>query len=138
MRSFAKVMFSTVRDETFFESCGVTDLIATCYGGRNHLVAMEFAKNEDNKTFDELERDMLNGQKLQGILTSDEVQTVLQIKGWERQYPLFTAVNAISRGLFKPKDIARYREVASSPKLRADYVSKSERRLSILEAKIDL
>jgi hypothetical protein len=44
MRAFSKALYPTVRDETFFESCGVADLIATCYGGRNRLVAMEYTK----------------------------------------------------------------------------------------------
>jgi hypothetical protein len=44
MRRFSKELYPTVRDETFFESCGVADLIATCYGGRNRLVAMEFTR----------------------------------------------------------------------------------------------
>ena len=44
MRSFSKQLYPTVRDETFFESCGVADLVATCYGGRNKLVAAEYTK----------------------------------------------------------------------------------------------
>jgi hypothetical protein len=44
MRRFSKELYPTVRDETFFESCGVADLIATCYGGRNRLVAMEYTR----------------------------------------------------------------------------------------------
>ena len=33
MRTLAAAIYPSVRDGTFFESCGVADLIATCYGG---------------------------------------------------------------------------------------------------------
>ena len=33
MRRLSETMYPSVRDVTFFESCGVADLIATCYGG---------------------------------------------------------------------------------------------------------
>ena len=39
-----QALYPTVRDETFFEPCGVADLIATCYGGRNRLVAEAYTK----------------------------------------------------------------------------------------------
>lgn len=39
MRAFSKALYPTVRDDTFLECCGVGDLVATCYGGRNRLVA---------------------------------------------------------------------------------------------------
>lgn len=81
------------RDETFFESCGVADLIATCYGGRNRLVAKEFVAAElagAPASFAELEVKLLNGQKLQGVLTSNEVQAILFRRNWEKEYPLFT------------------------------------------------
>ena len=33
MRRLSEAVYPSVRDLTFFESCGVADLIATCYGG---------------------------------------------------------------------------------------------------------
>lgn len=106
-------------------------MIATCYGGRNHKIAVLFAQGQG--TFEDLERDVLNGQKLQGVLTSNEVQEVLEKRGWEKDYPLFTAVNAITRGLFPAKDIVRYREVANSHAVQSESITRSQRRLSILE-----
>lgn len=33
MKAFSKLLFSSVKDSTFFESCGVADLITTCCKG---------------------------------------------------------------------------------------------------------
>ncbi|XP_030580506.1 glycerol-3-phosphate dehydrogenase 1-like protein [Archocentrus centrarchus] len=83
----------TVSTATFLESCGVADLITTCYGGRNRRVAEAFAKT--GKSIVVLENELLNGQKLQGPATSAEVYRILQQKGLVNKFPLFTAVYQI-------------------------------------------
>ena len=93
MMSFSKLFLSDgeVKDSTFMESCGVADLITTCYGGRNRKVSEAFAKT--GKPLAELEAEMLNGQKLQGPETARELQGVLKARGIApTQFPLFTAV----------------------------------------------
>ncbi|XP_028102775.1 glycerol-3-phosphate dehydrogenase [NAD(+)]-like [Camellia sinensis] len=64
MKAFSKLLFSSVQDSTFFESCGVADLITTCWG-RNRKCAEAFARNGGKRSFDELEEEILQGQKLQ-------------------------------------------------------------------------
>lgn len=78
MRQFAHRVYGDhdVKDETFFESCGVADLITTCFGGRNRRCAEAFVKT--GKDWNALEEEMLNGQKLQGTLTAKEVYEVLK------------------------------------------------------------
>ncbi|KAF5908866.1 glycerol-3-phosphate dehydrogenase [NAD(+)], cytoplasmic, partial [Clarias magur] len=80
MIAFARIFCtaSTVSPATFLESCGVADLITTCYGGRNRKVGEAFAKT--GKSIEELEKEMLNGQKLQGPATAAEVNHILKHK----------------------------------------------------------
>ncbi|XP_075068485.1 glycerol-3-phosphate dehydrogenase 1-like protein [Mixophyes fleayi] len=94
MIAFAKIFCKgQVSTSTFLESCGVADLITTCYGGRNRKVAEAFVKT--GKSIEELEQEMLNGQKLQGPQTSAEVYRILQQKGLVDKFPLFNAVYQI-------------------------------------------
>ncbi|XP_017322501.1 glycerol-3-phosphate dehydrogenase 1a [Ictalurus punctatus] len=95
MIAFARLFCSAgpVSSETFLESCGVADLITTCYGGRNRRVAEAFAKT--GRSLEELEKEMLNGQKLQGPATAAEVHVVLKNKNLLDKFPLFSAVYEI-------------------------------------------
>ncbi|OMO59372.1 hypothetical protein CCACVL1_24883 [Corchorus capsularis] len=110
MRAFSKLLFSSVRDSTFFESCGVADVITTCLGGRNRKVAEAFAKNGGKRSFDELEAEMLQGQKLQGVSTAREVYEVLSHRGWLELFPLFATVHEICVGRLPPSAIVEYSE----------------------------
>lgn len=94
MVAFARLFCTgAVSTSTFLESCGVADLITTCYGGRNRRVAEAFVKSD--KSIEELERDMLNGQKVQGPLASADVYNILKQKGVLEKFPLFVGVYRI-------------------------------------------
>lgn len=95
MLKFGKMFFGdSVRTATFTEhSCGIADLITSCAGGRNRLCAMEFVKT--GKSMDQLERELLAGQKLQGAATAVEVHELLVEKNLVKEFPLFTAVYRI-------------------------------------------
>ena len=81
MQRFCELFFSGVQNQTFFESCGVADLITTCYGGRNRKCAEAFVTGAAGKTWDEIEATLLNGQKLQGTITAKDVMVCLEAKG---------------------------------------------------------
>ncbi|XP_027902060.1 glycerol-3-phosphate dehydrogenase [NAD(+)]-like [Vigna unguiculata] len=110
MMAFSKMCFPSVKDSTFMESCGVADLITTCMGGRNRKVADAYARNGGKRSFDELEAEMLQGQKLQGVLTAKEVHEVLSNRGWLHIFPLFSAVHLISIGRLPPSAIVKISE----------------------------
>ncbi|MCO5570011.1 hypothetical protein L7F22_023726 [Adiantum nelumboides] len=117
MKHFSEEFFEGVKPETFTEtSAGIADLITTCEfmaarparrlvadgcfalpgfaGGRNRKCAEAFVKT--GKSFDQLEKELLNGQKLQGSETAREVHNFLQARGKVDDYPLFKAVYSIA------------------------------------------
>ncbi|CAH0558679.1 unnamed protein product [Brassicogethes aeneus] len=102
MVKFVDVFYPGGKLSSFFESCGVADLITTCYGGRNRKVSEAFVKT--GKSIKELEDEMLNGQKLQGPFTAEEVNYMLKNKNMEEKFPLFTAIHKICTGQLGPKD----------------------------------
>ncbi|ORX72224.1 NAD-dependent glycerol-3-phosphate dehydrogenase [Linderina pennispora] len=82
-----------IQDSTFNESCGIADVITTCYGGRNRRLAEEFVRT--GKPMAQLEQEMLNGQKLQGYLTAGEVYQYISSRGVADHFPLFTRIYKI-------------------------------------------
>ncbi|XP_067934533.1 glycerol-3-phosphate dehydrogenase [NAD(+)], cytoplasmic-like isoform X2 [Watersipora subatra] len=102
MIKFVDTFYEGTKPATFLESCGVADLVTTCYGGRNRRVAEAMVKT--GKSLETLEKEMLNGQKLQGPPTAAEVSVMLKAQNKEHVFPLFAAVQKICVGEMEPKE----------------------------------
>uniref|UniRef100_A0A0K0G0B8 Glycerol-3-phosphate dehydrogenase [NAD(+)] n=1 Tax=Strongyloides venezuelensis TaxID=75913 RepID=A0A0K0G0B8_STRVS len=103
---FAERYYPPSNLKTFFQSCGVADLVTTCYGGRNRKLGMAFAKSDkDIKT---LEKEMLNGQSAQGVYTAEELREMLKQNNAEADFPLFIGVDKVCKKEIKPKELIEY------------------------------
>lgn len=60
------------------------------------------------QTISELEKEILQGQKLQGPFTAEEVNYMLKAKNMEDRFPLFTAVHRICIGETTPMELIEY------------------------------
>ncbi|KAK0189471.1 NAD-dependent glycerol-3-phosphate dehydrogenase C-terminus-domain-containing protein [Armillaria mellea] len=111
MSTFTLEFFPGSSPLTFsHHSAGVADLITTSFGGRNRKCAEAFIKSKPQysgeqrgKSFEQLEKELLNGQKLQGTLTSQEVFEFLEARGRLEGYPLFEKVYRIAFEEMDPK-----------------------------------
>jgi glycerol-3-phosphate dehydrogenase (NAD+) len=102
---FAARYFASSDPMTMIESAGVADLITTCIGGRNRKVSEAFAIAGGKRSWDELETEMLGGQKLQGTGTCKEVMAILKRDNAVADFPLFSLINSIAFGGASPKTI---------------------------------
>eukprot|EP00928_Gymnodinium_smaydae_P053739 TRINITY_DN37665_c0_g1_i1.p1 TRINITY_DN37665_c0_g1~~TRINITY_DN37665_c0_g1_i1.p1 ORF type:complete len:1008 (-),score=145.47 TRINITY_DN37665_c0_g1_i1:51-3074(-) len=120
MAALVHELFPSSRSETLTESCGVADLLTSCYGGRNRLCAEAFAK-DTTRTWQELEAELLNGQKLQGPSTCADVQAIINQRGLQKKFPLFTAIHAAVTKAMPPEDVFSCNGfVRSRPQLDSD------------------
>lgn len=104
MVKFSTLFFPASRAATFTEeSPGVADLITSSSSGRNFRCAREFVRT--GKDIETIEREMLNGQKLQGTTTAKELHEFLSRQGQVSQFPLHTAVYRILYEGLKPQDL---------------------------------
>jgi len=88
--------FFPAQSTPLLESCGVADLVTTCFGGRNRKCAEAFARAGGKRSWEEIEAELLNGQKLQGPMTSAELMPVIKANKLEKKLPLLCAVHAIA------------------------------------------
>ncbi|GAA6043961.1 hypothetical protein JCM8097_004890 [Rhodosporidiobolus ruineniae] len=104
MSAFTLEFFPSASPHTFsHHSAGVADLITTSFGGRNRKCAEAFVTS--GKTFDELEAELLNGQRLQGVITAEEIYGFLEARGRLDGYPLFEKVYKICRRELEPQSL---------------------------------
>ncbi len=111
MKRFCMLFLGGVREDTFYQSCGIADLITTCYSGRNYKCAREFGcrqqkeKQQQQQQWDDtkcqsewndIESTFLNGQKLQGTLTCNEVYIILSSRNLLSSFPLFHTIYDIA------------------------------------------
>ena len=99
MERFCNDFLHGVEAATFQESCGMADLITTCVGGRNRMCGEIFARQRregGEPTWDKIEADNLNGQRLRGVKTAKQVHDLLASKDLLRLYPLFSTIYEIA------------------------------------------
>lgn len=96
MMEFIGFFYPEAKSSTFLESCGVADLITTCFGGRNRKCAEAFVRGKGTKSWTEIERELLGGQKLQGTLTAQEIWPVMKQHDLCGRLPLLTTVYQIA------------------------------------------
>lgn len=106
MIRFIKHFFKHTQLPTFMESCGVADLITTCYGGRNRKCAEAVAKS--GKTMEEVEKELLGGQQLQGPATADQAYKMIVAAKLEDEFPLFVSVHKICVREIEPNQMIDY------------------------------
>ncbi|CDJ62426.1 glycerol-3-phosphate dehydrogenase, putative [Eimeria necatrix] len=95
IKTFIMTFFGDLLADTLYDSAGYADVITTVFGGRNSKVAAEFVRQK-GKGWDELEREMLNGQKLQGPATLELVAEVIRANEVEHLFPLFMSTYRVA------------------------------------------
>merc|ERR1711937_660053 len=99
MEAFIRHFYPETSSHVFFESCGVADLITTCFAGRNRKCAEAFAASRvegKKREWDDLEKELLNGQKLQGVLTAMEIYPLIELRRLQPALPLICATYEIA------------------------------------------
>lgn len=110
MQKFCELFYGDrdIQKETFLESCGVADLVTTCFGGRNRKCAEIYAKGVvagAPKGWDVIEAEELNGQKLQGTGTCIDVMKAIVAKKAQADFPLFVQIHKIAFEGAKPETL---------------------------------
>eukprot|EP00752_Nemacystus_decipiens_P012566 g11128.t1 len=103
---------ATASSRAFLESCGIGDLMTTCYGAsRNRKCAEMFAREGGKRSWEQLEADELGGMKLQGPSTAVEAFGVIRKRKCVRRFPLLTTIYRIAHEGQAAKTIVEFDKV---------------------------
>ncbi|XP_033733016.1 glycerol-3-phosphate dehydrogenase [NAD(+)], cytoplasmic-like [Pecten maximus] len=102
MIKFADLFSPGSQTSTFFQSCGIADLVATCHGGRNRMLGESVVRS--SKTVKQLEKELLHGQSFQGPLVAREIYHILETKHMLDQFPMFMSVHKICERDMEPSE----------------------------------
>eukprot|EP01065_Artemidia_motanka_P041829 TRINITY_DN547_c2_g1_i1.p1 TRINITY_DN547_c2_g1~~TRINITY_DN547_c2_g1_i1.p1 ORF type:complete len:795 (+),score=235.66 TRINITY_DN547_c2_g1_i1:63-2387(+) len=109
MSRFIRHFFPSSHQDTMFESCGVADLITTSVGGRNRKCAEAFARNP-KRPWSDIEKELLGGQKLQGVSTAIEIMPLIHAHRLHKQLPLMRTIYRIAVEGQDPSTICAFAE----------------------------
>ncbi|CXJ19980.1 glycerol-3-phosphate dehydrogenase, putative [Plasmodium berghei] len=104
---FGKTFFEKFNENIIFESCGFADIITSFLAGRNARCAAEFVKSNPKKSWEQLEVELLNGQKLQGIITLKYAYAMIKKKELTEKFPLITILYQISFENKEPSELIK-------------------------------
>eukprot|EP00932_Pfiesteria_piscicida_P012560 SRR837773.23957.p1 GENE.SRR837773.23957~~SRR837773.23957.p1 ORF type:complete len:369 (-),score=144.64 SRR837773.23957:43-1071(-) len=104
MSTLISNLFPSSKPETLQESCGIADLLTTCYSGRNWRCAKAYAQ-DPSQSWEDIEARLLNGQKLQGPSCCLEVQELIDCRNLREKLPLLTAIHGAVTKRIMPIDV---------------------------------
>lgn len=103
MIKFVGIFYPGYKLSTFFESCGISELIANCYGGSNRKMCEEFVKS--GKSIKVLEDEMFRGNIMPGPYAAAQVNYMIRRKSLETEFPLFTTIHKICTQILTPSSL---------------------------------
>jgi glycerol-3-phosphate dehydrogenase (NAD+) len=105
MLAFSQILYPDTHTETFLQSCGIADLITSCYSSKIQVMADSFIKAGSYKGIARIEKIVLEGRKLNGPPAARAVNNLLKSRDLEARFPLFTSIHKICVGDMHPEDL---------------------------------